>query len=389
MRVAIRDTEVLKAVSPAALSAYARAAGWSKAETYRDHSDVYVAHGRPEIILPRTEHLGDYADVVSRLIEIFANAAKTDELFLYRDLVTADRDVIRVRAAENSDGAVAVDDGLSLLRGARDLLLAAACSLWNPRPLYRAGSNREAVEHVQRILLGQSEQGSFAVTLLTPIVAPPIQLALGAPVDDRRPEDDPVERRITVRLTGALTAAREATEQTVSGTGDAFSDAVEEGVSANLCDALVTLIEPFPTLDISVTWARTLPQRTARETVRFGRADAPILREAARSFRNREPQPDVRVFGIVQRLKRDEVETDGSIALRASIDGRNQSVTAFLEQFDYERAIRAHQAQAPILMEGDLERIGQRWRLLNARVVDVISTEGEADDGWYGPHPRR
>lgn len=381
MRATIRDTEALKAVSPAALSAYARAAGWSKVETYGDHSDVYSAHERPEIILPRTERLGDYADVVSRLIGIFANAAETDELSLYRDLVTADRDVIRVRAAENSDGAVAVNDGLDLLRGARDMLLATACSLWNPRPLYRAGSNREAAEHVRRIHLGQTEQGSFAVTLLTPVVVPPMQLTLGALTGDRRPEDDPVERRITIRLIGALTAAREATERTVVGTGDAFFDAVEEGVSANLCDALATLIEPFPTLDISVTWARTLPRRATRETVGFGRTDAPILREAARSFRSREPQPDVRVFGVVQRLKRDEAESDGSIALRASIDGRNQSVTAVLQSFDYERAIRAHRAQAPILMEGDLERIGQRWRLLNARVVDIISTEGETDGG--------
>ena len=374
MRATIRDTEALKAVSPAALSAYARAAGWSKAETYGDHSDVYVAHGRPEIILPRTERLGDYADVVSRLVDIFASAVETDELSLYRDLVTADRDVIRVRTTENGDGAVGVDDGLSLLHGARDLLLAAACSLWNPRPVYRAGSNQQAVEHVQRIRLGQTEQGSFAVTLLTPVVAPPMQPVLD---DDWRFEDDPVERQITRRLTCALTVARAATERTIGGVAGAFSEAVEEGISANLCDALATLIELFPALDISVTWARTLPRQTARETVRFGRADAPILREAARSFRNREPRPDVRVFGIVQRLRRDEVGTDGSIALRASIDGRNQSVTALLEQFDYERAIRAHRAQAPIIMEGDLERIGQRWRLLNARVVDVVSDDDE------------
>ena len=372
MRVAIRDTEALKAVSPVALSAYARAAGWSKAETYRDHSDVYVAHGRPEIILPRTEHLGDYADVVSRLVEIFANAAKTDELSLYRDLVTADRDVIRVRAAENSDGAVAVDDGLALLRGARDLLLAATCSLWNPRPLYRAGSNREAAEHVQRILLGQTEQDSFAVTLLTPVVAPPMQFDLDAPADDRRPEDDPVERRITIRLTSALTAAREATERTVVGTGDAFFDAVEEGVSANLCDALATLIEPFPTLDISVTWARTLPRQTARETVRFGRTDAPILREAARSFRNREPRStDVRVFGIVLSDWTAGSKWESMGVLRwnelPSKTARNQSVTAFLRRwqwprFDYERATPgASSTGADPDMEGDLERIGQRW----------------------------
>ena len=379
MKATIRDTEALKAVSPAVLSAYPRAAGWSKVETYGDHSDVYSARERPEVILTRTERLGDYADVVSRLLEIFADAAKTDELSLYRDLVTADRDVIRVRASENGNGVVAVNDALDLLRGARDLLLAAACSLRHPSPLYRADSNREAAKHVQRIRLGQIEQGSFTVTLLTPMVAPPIQPAFGALADDWIPEDDPVERQITIRLTGALTAARAATERTVSGTDDAFLDAVGQGVSASFCEALVTLIEPFPALDISLTWARTLPRRTSRETIRFGRTDVPILREAARSFRNREPQPDIRVFGIVQRLKRDEAETEGKITLRASVDGRNQSVTVLLEQFDYQRAIRAHQAKAPIVMGGDLERVGQRWCLLNARVVDIISTEDEVD----------
>ena len=226
MRATIRDTETLKAVSPAALSAYARAAGWSKVETYGDHSDVYAARERPEVILPRTERLGDYTDIVSRLIQIFADAAEIDELSLYRDLVTADRDVIRVRAAESGDGAVAVNDGLDLLRGARDLLLAAACSLRHPHPLYRADSNREAAKHVQRIRLVQTEQGGFTVTLLTPVVPPPMQSGFAG---NRRPEDEPIERRMTRRLTDALGTARTAIEQTVGGADDAFFRAVEEG----------------------------------------------------------------------------------------------------------------------------------------------------------------
>ena len=373
MRVAIQDAEALKAVSPAALSAYARAAGWSRTgETYGEHSDVYDARGRPELLVPRTDRLGDYASVVYRLIEIFADAAETDQLSLYRDLVTADRDVIRVRAAESDDGAVALSDGLDLLRGAHDMMLAAACSLHSPRPLYRAGSNREASEFVRRIRLGQTEHGSFAVTLLTPVVPPPMQPTLAGA---ERPEDDPIERRMTRRIVGALSAARTATERTVSGVGESFFEAVEHGVSANLCDALATLVEPFPTLDVGVTWARTLPRSTAREVVRFARADAPILREAARSFRNLEPRPDVRLVGAVQKLKRDDAETDGMIALRTSIDGRNQSVRVVLPQSDYERAIRAHQAKSLICVDGDLDRIGQRWRLLNARVVDVIPAE--------------
>ena len=377
MKVVIRDVEALKAVSPGALSAYARAAGWSKSETYGDFSDVYVARGRPEIILPRTERLGDYADAVSRLIEIFAKTAETDELSLYRDLVTADRDVIRVRAAGGHDGAVALHDGLALLRGAHDMMLAAACSLRNPRPAYRAGSNREAGNYVRRVRVGQTEQGGFAVTLLPPVVAPPLRVG---PVGGGEPAEDPLERAMTRRMVGALTAAKTAIERTIGGVGRAFVEAVEEGVSANLCDALVTLIEPFPGLDVSVTWARTLPRPVAREVVRFGEADAPILREAARVFRNLEPRPAQRLVGVVQRLKRGNAETVGMIGLRTSIDGRNQLVRADLPQSDYERAIRARQEKTPVCMEGDLDRIGQRWRLLNARVVDVIRDEDPAGD---------
>ena len=169
-------------------------------------------------------------------------------------------------------------------------------------------------------------------------------------------------------------------KKTVSGDADAFSEAVASGVSANLCEALVKLIEPFSLLDVSLVWARTHPMSTARNVVRFASHDAPILREAARSFRDREPRPDIRLFGVVQRLRRDAMDTEGTIALWTSINGQNQAVVAVLKQSDYERAIQAHETKSPLVMEGDLERTGQRWRLLNPRIADVILSE-DASDG--------
>ena len=61
----------------------------------------------------------------------------------------------------------------------------------------------------------------------------------------------------------------------------------------------------------------------------------------------------------------------------ASIDGRNQSVTAELGEFDYARAIEAHRDKAPLVMRGELSRIGQRWRLLDPSIVDVIKDDNE------------
>ncbi len=281
MRVDIRDNDALQAISPDALAAYAKAAGWAKVESYGEYSDVYAAEGLPEIILPRTSLLGDYASVVAQLIEIFTKVAERDELALYRDLVNANRDVVRVRAGGDDDGSPTVDDGVALVGGSRDMLLAAACSLRKPQELYHERADKGATDLLSRVRLGQTEQGSFVVALVV-LIPPPTS-----------PEDDaPIERRMTKRLIEALGAARSATESTVAGDRGAFVKAVDKGVSANLCEALDRMISPFRTLDVSVTWSRTRPMESARQSVEFAKADAAILREAARSFRDHEPQPD-------------------------------------------------------------------------------------------------
>ena len=376
MRVDIQDAAALQAISPSLLSAYARAAGWSRLESYGDHSEVYAAAELPEIILPTTKRLGDYSSVVSQLIKIFVRVAERDDFSLYRDLVTSDRDIIRVRVAESADGRLTINNGVDLVDGARDMLLAGACSLRESRPLYRAGANVEATGFVNQVRLGQTEQGSFVVTLLTPVVSPPVPALFSDPEE----RDAPIERQITRRLTEALGVTRKAAEKAASGDGSAFDDAVAGGVSANLCEALVRLIGPFPTLDVGVTWARTRPMTSVVDTFRFGEADVPILNEAARGFRSQEPQLNKRVFGIIRRLSRDVTEDDGTIALKTSIDGKSQSVMAVLSRSDYQRAVRAHGEKVAVVMEGDLELDGQRWRLLNPRLVDVITDEDTPEE---------
>lgn len=145
MRAQILDADALRAISPAALAAFARGEGWAKTEVFGAHADVYAGDDRPEIILPRTDRLADYASAVSRLIAIFAKVVDRDELATYRDLVGADRDVVRVRAfSGDDDGSVSLDAGVKIVAQAREMLLAAACAARAPQALYRAGANREA-----------------------------------------------------------------------------------------------------------------------------------------------------------------------------------------------------------------------------------------------------
>ena len=189
MTTNLRDPKILRAVSPLALSAYARSAGWAKTEEYGEYSDVYEGHQLPEIIVPRSQRLGDYAQVVARLIAIFAQAAEVEEIEIYSDLIVADRDVTRVRAASgDNDSTIELGQGVNLVNGARDMLLAAACSLEDPRPVYRTGANKKANEFMSRARLGQTETGSFVVTILSPVVPPQVQPPLLA---DMQFDDEP------------------------------------------------------------------------------------------------------------------------------------------------------------------------------------------------------
>ncbi len=384
MQVSIRDRDALLAISPAALSAYARATGWSQRASYRERSDIYISDALPEIVVPRTTRLGDYASVVAELIETFARVSRQDELTVYHSLVTADRDVIRVQTPERNHGGLPLDDGLRLFEGVRDMVLSTTRSLRGPRPAYRERANRETTELLRQMRFGPASRGGLAVTLLTPA----IPSSLPSPVEDPEDPDAPDARRMTRRLVEALDAARRVTERASGAPARKTPSkmSLPGELSANFCEALVKMIEPFATLDVGIEWARTRPMTPPRSIFRFGRPDAAMLHEVARAFRKRAPRFDARLHGFVHVLARADEDAGGKIKLKTKMDGRELMVTADLERTDYERAIQAREG-AMVTLKGDLERTGQKWKLLNPRVESVLRDDGrESENGWRGRH---
>ena len=383
MKARILDVDALHAVTPAALGAFARAQGWSKTADYADKADVYSRSDAPDLLIPRHSRLGDYAAVVSRIVTTFSNSMDADELAVYRDLICADRDVIRVRATDGvDDGAIDLDGGVRLISQAKDLLLSAACAARNPQPYYRTGSNKDATDYLQRVKLGQTEHGSFVVTLLSP-VPPQLQPELDpswAPLDQ-----EPMERAVTRRLMDGLLHARSAVEMSVSGQTDAFDEAVSHGVSANLCEALSGLIDVSDGLGISITWARTRPAPEPLSKIAFSKTDAEILREAARIFRLKEPRIDTTLYGMVTTLKREERQDKGVVTVKAMIDDRIQSVSVQLDDKPYRDALDANGNKTPVILRGDLERLGSRWQMVRATLATV--RDDDEDEETRNPLP--
>lgn len=397
--VGLRDmnADSLRLISPDALSAYAEAEGWVKSGEYRRYSDIYSADGKPEILVPRVTVIDDYAMSVSDLIRTFARQAGRDEAAVYYDLTVADRDVIRVSVDGDGSEILSVASGVALLNRSRDMVFAAACSLGNSLPVYRVDSNSAASAYLKEVKMSHIETGSSVLVLQSPVVPPEEwNASLEAPFKRRSASlsslseqglappdievDSPMARRVTERLHGSLTAARDAAEQVAVGESGVFDSVVRAGVSANLCEAVAGLLDGAAPFQVGFTFAKTRPSALNYTKVSFDMSHAEILKEAARNFRAAAPVYGARLFGFVHGLERREPQVSGMVRVRADVGGGVRSVSAELNADDYDRAVEAHRTNASVIMEGDLERAGRRWRLCNARLVEMGDRAYDGED---------
>ena len=100
-----------------------------------------------------------------------------------------------------------------------------------------------------------------------------------------------------------------------------------------------------------------------------------MLEEAARILSDRQERHDERIEGYVSALARDQSNPEGRANIKAVIDGALASVKVDFSTSEYSRIIKAHAKRLSVSLEGDLQRVGHRWRLMNPRDLTVGENE--------------
>ena len=374
------DSVSLSVVPILSLRAYLASQGWRSIEEFGGSGYVYGLDGSPEELLVPMAPLADYPRRVTDILETLSKVEHRDDRAILRDLSLAYFDLVRVLVPEDSvDGSVSVSSGVTAFQESRNLLLAAACSASRSQRVFRAGSHQEASDYMNSVRFGQTEMGSFVVTLLSPV--PPrlegqIHLETGVPTE-------PFPRRAVHKLVSGLRSVSEAVASVNSGGDiDAFEQRVSEGVSANLCDAVANLLDCAnrQSVNISVSWSLIRAPSEGRAQVDFLGSDSLILKEASRILKDRQERPNERLDGYVYSLTRGMVQERGRAILKVVIDGVISSVRADFAPEDYNLATEAHSRRQVVSLEGDLRRDGQRWVLGNPRALVVQSEEEEEEE---------
>ena len=379
MNIEATDITLANSVTPRGVHAYLAVNGWRKIGPYHGNTgDVYCLQEdeREAVLVPASTKFSDYVTRLMQLAETLGRVENRRQSTVLTDLSLAEVDLIRVRLPKAyHDNTIPLSTGVGLLDESRKLLLAAACSASSPQRLFRAGRNQKAAAYIDNVRLGQTEPGSFVVNLLAP-VTPSLTKSDAAQL----PLLEPFERRVAQMLVSGLRASREATELVNRGEDiGAFEERISRGVSANLCQAAANLINSGSGLDVSVSWALTRQphedQANERAAVAFVPSDAPVLEEAAHILSDRQEQCDERIVGYVSALARDQSDPEGRATIKAIIDGALVSVKADFSQSEYDRITDAHARRLSVSLEGDLQREGQRWRLMNPRDLTVAEDE--------------
>jgi hypothetical protein len=375
MKVTVRDQGILNSLRPVDLIAYLRASGWSREAEIGNKASVWVKPDGPQpqdVLVPLRRDAADFAMRIAEVLAQLELVEQRSQEDIVKDLITASADLVRIRtlSAGSADGTIPLDIGVALVEHAREMVLAAACAAVAPSAYWPRRKPLKAADFIEKVRMGQTERGSYVLTIHSPV--PP---ALRADV----PAESPFERQVTEMLSRSLVAARAAAQQAVE-TGDLqpFRAAIHNGVSANLCDALVGLgrVSPNNGIEVSISWSRSRPVNGApRSTSAISSDLIPVIQEASRLFKETEPREDFELFGFVERLDRPVGANTGHVTVNALIDERPRRVLLELGDPEYQLALQGHKESRLIACLGDLKREGRSFQLQSPRQFRLLEME--------------
>ncbi|WP_281856842.1 hypothetical protein [Litoreibacter halocynthiae] len=373
MKVHLTDREVLRALSPLDVRAYLNQSGWELTDTWEGRATIHrLIKDSSEYIVkvPVDKDPSDFASVMGSVVHNLSKVEQRSELEVYQTLSHAGSDVISVRSkSADARGTIELADGVELFDQARTLLTAAAKTEGvGPRPSYRGRPTQEVQEYLDGVRLGQTGIGSFILNILSPVSS-----SIRTPKLDI---DDPFERRVVLKLSTALQSAKKAlTNALIIQSIDPFEEAIENGVSANFCNALGDMLEENKSVDIQISYSPRRPHPGPLSRIAFDQDAASVFHEVARTFRETKPQLEVLLEATALTIGTNEPQETYDVDFIAFVDGKSRKVRGVFGVDNFDVLSSAVKDNSTVRFRADVHPEGHIWRLENISGVKPARDE--------------
>ncbi|MGH4015121.1 MAG: hypothetical protein ACRDSL_14605 [Pseudonocardiaceae bacterium] len=364
------SADALAEIDPAGIVAYLRASGWREAGSY-GQATIWtrtVNGTEAEVLVPVSAELRDYPTRLADLANTLSTVEQRPAADVLQDLRSPRLDVQYIRTMpDGPSGSIPLHEGYLALGGVRELFLAAATSAVSAeRPTVLPGQKPpQARGFLDQVRLGQTSRGSYVLRVETPLPPPGIE----PPVSSRE---------VLLHLYQATSAAHDAAVDSARNTDlTAFAERVGEGVSANLCQALVDIggqrRSPF---DLRFAWAPASPVDLATPIIRFDQPLITALKAGAKYLRELPVTETATVVGRVVDLHRTPTDRLGTVQVEGVVEADGQRyegrVTMRLASREYDLALSAHGTQRPLRVVGPLRHTGRYFEISRVSSIEIV-----------------
>jgi hypothetical protein len=356
--------DIARSLDLSATEPYLRASGWelTRQGDFANGWRLRTPDRVRNIAVPLIDRLDpdDRARMLVSVLDVLIEVEQRSARRIAQDLSDASHDLLEFRLIgdELLRGEMPLRAAPELTKGALDAITAAGRAEVARRPHFAQGTLPAQVRDlVDRAVLAGTDEGSVILRVRAPAAAAPAQETF--PSFHRVPG---FERRAVQRLVSAVRATKTATHRDPTGDLDLLDQDVEDGLSANLCDAILGLSGAVSRLDatveLRVRWALTDPTDEPATVVDVDHGEIAQLPRIAQVLRGIAPIPNQTVRGYVVQSRRKPGEPTGVINLDAELDGKVRVVKVELDVDDWLVAHDVFGAGGELEVTGTLERAG-------------------------------
>jgi hypothetical protein len=376
--------DALARIDPRAAAAYLRLHGWILSRT-GELGDRWQHRGDDatrNLALPHPDlDEQDRTLMFSTALKVLQEVEQRPALAITRELRDADTDIVMFRlvAPELSDGNIPLVAAPEMLAGALDAIRSAGRAEVERRAAFTGGQLPSQVKtFLDGAVVTPAEKGSVILNVRSKVDATTLAQTSLLSEAQRPPTGVPFERRALWRLLAGVKAAKTAVHRDLATLSDPYAlDAdIEDGLTANLCDALTNLAGDASDLEarvsVAVRWSLFVPSDEPSTIVEVGRSELDALPRIAETLRAIRPLENRTLRGYVRNLDREPGHEDGTIRLLADVEGRVSVVRLHLAAADYQTAIHAHEQNVELQFSGTLEKAGKIWDVTSPTAVSII-----------------
>lgn len=310
------------------------ARGFRPVDTVGDRAVVYEARDKTKVLLPQSKDFDDFSLRIADLVDTVARILGKDRDSIARLISSVGYDLFKIRTGIGRQSfSVDLDEALDTLHNGYDIVdYSAVYAASNTPPKFIKGRRtKEVSSYLDSVRMGQTEPGSFILTLLLPV-------ADGRDLMGTKDSTFSLGRKVSDAIVKGLKSSKAALNP------DAKKDIESRPLTANFLSALAGIVKSSPSLEIGVDQKTT----GVANHFRFKRNDEEALLELAQHLTPRSEAREVTIVGTVINVTEPRGQKNGFFLLESEIEGSLKRVKVPFSRGERQDVIKGFDEKADL-----------------------------------------